>query len=164
MGEDDLLSLLGGRFKYKDGKLYNRYAYTSRVKAGEEAGAFSGGYRIVGVNGKRYKAHRVVWMLHRGYIGEGLQIDHIDGDRSNNHIDNLRVCTNAENSRNGKLRVSNTSGIKGVTWSKARSGWQVQIKKDYKNHYFGTYQSLELAELIAQEARDSLHGEYSRHD
>ena len=60
--------------------------------------------------GRRFsKAHVVVWVTHNGPIPDGLEIDHIDGDKSNNHIGNLRLCTHAENIRSARERLGNWS-------------------------------------------------------
>lgn len=81
---------------------------------------------VGGSNGKKYKtyrfmykyitylAHRVVWELHNGEIPEEMQIDHIDGDSTNNKLSNLRTVTQAINSKNCKLRKDNSSGTCGV--------------------------------------------------
>lgn len=85
-----------------------------------EAGAVAGGsmgkrkYFRVYFEGHYYMAHRVVWELHNGAIPDGVQVDHIDGDRTNNRIGNLRLVTPAGNARNRKKTCKNTSGVVGV--------------------------------------------------
>src|SRR5687768_2806402 len=82
---------------------------------GKEAGTKAHhGYRAVMVNGKKYYVHRIVWEMRNGVIPEGLCIDHIDGDCSNNRLDNLRLVTLSGNQRNSKLPRNNSTGIHGI--------------------------------------------------
>lgn len=100
-------TLLHSIFTYKNGKLYWRSDATrGKVKAGDEAGYVDPqGYVTVGIAGRFYKAHRIIWrMFHpKGAIPD--IIDHIDGNRSNNSIDNLRRATQAMNMRNRRKQV-----------------------------------------------------------
>ncbi len=83
--------------------------------AGREAGTTTPiGYRAVTVDGRKYYAHRIVWELANGPIEDGMCIDHIDGDRANNRLSNLRLTTLSMNQRNAKFPRNNTSGIIGV--------------------------------------------------
>ena len=72
-------------------------------------------------------------------------IDHIDNDKLNNNISNLRWATNQENQRNAKLRKDNTSGTKGVTFDKSKNRWKAQIQIDGIINHLGYYLSLEEA-------------------
>ncbi len=77
----------------------------------------------VRVEGKKLAAHRVVWELVTGEpIPPGLEIDHIDGDSTNNRFDNLRLVTHAHNCRNCRRRRANTAGSKGVYFSAHAKG------------------------------------------
>ena len=85
-----------------------------KVKAGTCAGTKrSDGYWRVGTN-KEY-VHRMIWKLFNGEIAGGMSIDHIDGNPSNNRIENLRLATHKDNMRNTKRNKSNKSGVNGVT-------------------------------------------------
>lgn len=121
------------------------------------------GYWYVCINYQTTLAHRVIWIHQRGVIPSGMQIDHIDGHRANNRIDNLRLATRVQNSQNMKLSSANTSGIKGVYWHKQARRWRVYVSVAGKQKYFGYYEDLELAELVAIEARDKYHGDFARH-
>lgn len=95
--------------------------------AGEPAmRAFDRGYRKGGVNSVQLSAHRVAWAIHYGKW-PSMQIDHINGIRTDNRIENLRDVSQRENGLNTKLNSANTSGVMGVTWCKARQKWQAQI-------------------------------------
>lgn len=86
-----------------------------QVHAGELAGYMSvQGYWTVKVNRKAYKVHRILWEMFNGEIPPKMQIDHIDGNRSNNSLMNLRLVTHRVNGRNQKRRTTNTSGVTGV--------------------------------------------------
>ena len=147
-------------FDYKNGELYWK-AKKSGVTVGMKAGSDSGnGYITLQINGKNYKLHRIIFMMHYGYLPKYL--DHIDGNPSNNSIENLRECTHQENVWNQSIKKNNTTGIKNVSWSEKRKRWFVKL-----THKTGTFQKffkdLELAELVAIEARDKFHGKFANH-
>jgi len=108
------------------------------------------------------RCSRVIFLLHHGYLTKGKCIDHIDNNSLNNKIENLRECTNSQNSHNSKLSKTNTSGYKGVNWDKRSKKWKVAIIANGKYHYFGLYVNLEDAIKVAIEARKKLHGDFGR--
>jgi hypothetical protein len=149
-------------FEYKDGQLYWKNPTSSRCKSGQVAGAIGKrGYWRVGVNYKHYTTHRIVFLLFHGYLPK--LIDHIDGNCLNNKIENLREATTSENLRNSKLSAKNTSGTKGVTWDKQTKSWSVGIMVNYKQIRIGRFKDLELAQLVAQEARNKYHKEFANY-
>lgn len=90
---------------------------TNALVGGVAGGVTSeGSYWKVGLRGRQYQSHRIIWQILRGEIPKGMQIDHIDGNRQNNLISNLRVVTKAENTRNAKQQLNNSSGVAGVTF------------------------------------------------
>ncbi len=111
--------------------------------------------------GKHYRMHQLIFLYHYGYIPN--YIDHIDGNCKNNAIENLRQCTNQTNQYNAKISVKNTSGHKNVCWSKRRNKWMVQLRIRKQKTIFGFYDDLELAALVAMEAREKFHKTYARH-
>lgn len=119
------------------------------------------GHWKVMVNGQEVKAHRVVWEIHNGPLHPEEIIDHKDGDPSNNLIGNLRKANKSQNAMNAKRSSANRSGHKGVCVMK--NGYRVQLTKEGKAYGFGSYKDYELACLVADEARDKLHGRFSRH-
>ena len=147
-------------FVYLDGDLYwKNFPDNSKrpfVKAGTN---HSSGYRVIKIYGKRYRAHRIIFMMHYGYMPK--YIDHIDGDRLNNKIENLRECNHNENMHNRKISSNNTSGIKGIIWHKKRKKWWPQIMVNCKRIKLGMYDDLELAELVITEARDLYHKRFA---
>lgn len=112
-------------------------------KAGEVAGYLEpDGYYRVKSKGTRCLAHRVVWELHNGQIPDGMFIDHINGIKTDNTIDNLRLTTYTGNARNTGRRSTNTSGITGVTFcdkgnGHARVWWHEDGKNKSKSFSFG---------------------------
>ena len=119
---------------------------SNRGVVGSECGSNldSKGYKRVCFDGKQYRAHRVVWALHYGEIPLS-QIDHINGNRLDNRICNLRLASNQENSFNTKIKKNNTSGCTGVTWSQNAKKWMAQIVVNNKTIYLGIFKDKNLA-------------------
>lgn len=111
---------------------------------------------------KAYKCSRVIYYL---YTKEWPEVvDHINGNRADDRIENLRAATRSQNNKNVKKRKDNTSGHKGVSFKKKIGKYQVLVQVDGKNIYFGVYSDLEEAAEVARKAREELHGEFARHD
>lgn len=97
------------------------------------------GYRRIALNSERYHAHRAAWLYVYGFWPANL-IDHINGDRGNNRIANLRDVTNSVNLQNVKgSRVDNTSGYLGVTFHKPTGQWRARIQANKKCYHIGMY-------------------------
>jgi len=155
-------SMLNELFEYKDGNLYWKKRLSQRAKIGDKAGYLrKDGYVNIRINNKNYKAHRLVFAFHHDYMPEF--IDHIDGNKANNKIENLRGVNHAQNLQNQKLRIDNKSGTKGVSWHKIAKKWRVQIIANKNVYHLGLFEDFELASLVAQEARDMYHKNYARH-
>lgn len=114
------------------------------------------GYRIIVIDGVNYKSHRVVWLYHNGCWPED-QIDHINRNKDDNRIENLRECSTKENCQNRKKQRNNTSGHTGVNWSKSCNKWRVEICVNRKGKYLGLYENLEEAIQIYKEAKRKYH-------
>jgi hypothetical protein len=148
-------------FDYLDGVLYWKIKTARCVKIGQPAGTLDKrtGYHRVRVDCKFQKAHRIIFLYHHGYLPDF--VDHIDGNKTNNKIENLRGATLSQNCMNQKISTRNTSGTKGVMWHKRDKKWFVQLRVNSKCHSFGYYEDKELAELVAIEATNKLHKEFS---
>jgi hypothetical protein len=148
-------------FYYKDGVLYwkdNRgYCHTKDKPVGSVTKA---GYFESKLNLKAFKVHRVIFLLHHGYLPE--VVDHIDGNRQNNHIDNLREATPSQNKCNQKIYRNNTSGVKGVYFKKETNKWNAQINYNGKRKHLGTFESFVLASEFMDLARQMLHKNFAR--
>ena len=119
------------------------------------------GYKKICVDYKIYGEHQLVFMYHHGYIPE--QIDHIDGNKLNNKIENLRAANNSQNMMNREMLKNNTSGAKGVFWDKEAEKWRVAIRFNGVLRSFGRYIDFELADLVAKAAREKYHGSFANH-
>lgn len=98
----------------------------------------SSGYVTFSVDGVKYGAHRLAWFYTYGYWPK--ELDHIDGNRANNRLSNLRECTRSENNQNHrKLRSDNTSGVRGVSWDGLRGLWGARITLDGKTTQIGRF-------------------------
>ena len=152
-------------FLYHDGNLVWKEDRGSQKCKGQIAGSNHDGYVRLHVSalGGRVFVHNIIWEMFHGKIPSGLVIDHIDGDRANNCIENLRIVSRADNGKNMKLRKDNKSGIKNVVWHKTKKKWCVSVTSNKERHFFGDYDDLELAELVAHEAREKLHKQFARH-
>lgn len=159
--------LLNERFWYDEALGELRYKVlpspASRVKVGEVVGSInSEGYRIARVNGEVCRVHRLIWTMLVGEIPDGYMIDHIDGNRVNNCISNLRLATRVENQRNAKMRCDNTSGAKGVSFDKRAGKWRVQVRLAGRN-ISTRFETKDEAIAYARQSRELLHGEFTNH-
>jgi len=116
------------------------------------------GYLRVGVDGKRYLLHRVIWVMLHGYWPE--QIDHINGNRSDNRLVNLRAVTNADNCRNKRQLDSNTSGCTGVNFEANR--WRARIHMYYDTVHLGRFDNF-LDACAARKAAELKYGFHRNH-
>lgn len=147
-------------FEYRNGELYWKISRTNAIRAGDVAGtAYPRGYRRVYFDGKTWGVHRIIWIMFHGEIPQGSQIDHINGNASDNRIENLRLANNADNCKNRKTRATNT-GIRNVSFSQGK--YRVTVQANGNKHFCGGFDNLELAELVAIEARHKFHGNFAR--
>ncbi len=149
-------------FEYKNGKLHWKIKPANRVKIGDEVGHLSAGYRRFEYKNQQYHVHRVIWEMHKGPIGSGLEVDHINHIKNDNRIENLRLISHAENTRNKSIAANNTSGISGVHWNKRLNKWHVQITANGVRKHVGLFNSMEDA-ITAREQAKSLFGYHKNH-
>ena len=139
-------------FDYKDGYLYRKFncrGNSTLIKCDNNGDRDR--YLMVSVSNKPYLAHRIIFLWHHGYLPD--MIDHIDRNKRNNHIENLRESTLSENNINKvkiKLMKGNepSSQYKGVSWEKDRNKWRVRIMKDGKRFHLGRF----ISEIDAAKA------------
>ena len=103
------------------------------------------GYIVVGVNGKRLLASRIIWEMNYGLIPNNAYIDHINGVRDDNRIANLRLVTRTENNKNAAKQQRNTSGVTGVSLHKLTGKWKVTASIDKKQRYIGLFSDFQDA-------------------
>ena len=121
-------------------------------------GPMSSGYIQIFVDGKHCYAHRLAWLYMHGFIPD--QVDHANGERDDNRLDNLRASNNKDNKKNLGIRSDNTSGVQGVYWHKLRKKWHARINVDGKNINLGLHTSLDSA----KKARDTAKIKYGFHE
>ncbi len=143
-------------YTYQDGKLF-------RKSNGKEVICSKSKwhrYLRISINGKAEALHRVIFLYHHGYMPKIT--DHIDGDRYNNRIENLREVTQQQNCLNKKHHKNSSSPFKNVYAEKKTNKWRVYMTINGVRTNFGLYEDIELADLVAQEARSKYHGEFAR--
>lgn len=129
--------------------------------AGKEAGSFDQeGYRCVTIDGKKYRAHRVVYALHHGIDPVGHLIDHKDGNITNNRIENLRIASNAQNQHNTGLAATNKSGVKGLLYLSRSRLWRASLR-DLGKRYCKEFKNREDAMAWLKKEREERHGEFA---
>ncbi|EBX9481351.1 HNH endonuclease [Salmonella enterica subsp. enterica serovar Abony] len=140
-------------FYVRNGKLHWKIKPAARVKAGDVAGYLTcTGYMSVERSGRQYQVHRIIWEMHNGEIPNGYFIDHINHNRIDNRIENLRLVTSGGNAKNRSRPNTNTSGVTGVHWNKRLNKWHVQINHEGKRKHIGLFDSIEKAAEARKDA------------
>ncbi|QDP62317.1 MAG: hypothetical protein Unbinned8472contig1000_17 [Prokaryotic dsDNA virus sp.] len=121
------------------------------------------GYRSLKIKGKKYLAHRLAWMLYYDKeIPPLMQIDHINGDKDDNRICNLRVVTPRVNCKNLPKTSRNKSGLLGVCWAPSIGKWLAQISVEGKNKNLGEYRDFFEA-CCARKSAEVRYGYHENH-
>ena len=169
---DQLRNVLS--YEPETGMLFWKFRDESMFKSKQNAAAWNGrnaykealtsgmiGYMVGTIFGGRYLAHRVAWAIHYGKWPED-QIDHINGNRSDNRIVNLRESTQQENCCNMPKKSDNTSGYKGVWRYRDGVRWQCAIRHMGKTKHLGLFESAKEAHNAYCQAAQKYHGEFAR--
>lgn len=128
----------------KTGRLLNLTARGNKAPGSVAGSASFKGYREVTIDYAHYREHRLIWLMHYG-AWPTMGIDHINGDPSDNRIENLRLATARQNNANRGRGVHNTSGLKGVSFYKPRGKWRAFIRIAGKNRQLGSFHTAEAA-------------------
>lgn len=143
--------------------LVNKVTRNNRAMEGKPAGApkTGSGYLQTRLHGRPYPTHRIIYEMHHGFIPPGMVVDHIDGDKTNNHIGNLRLATPSQNQWNCRKYVkSNPELPKGIC--ECLPGYfRAQLTVDGKS-YRRSSKDLEVLTVWLDEKRKELHGEFAR--
>jgi HNH endonuclease len=145
-------------FKYENGNLFwncSRKGAKKDVPAGTKN---TNGYLRVSVDKKLFYVHQLIFLFHHGFMPKF--IDHINGNRMDNKIENLRKATCQENNRNQKKRNDNTTGCKGV--SKSGKKFRAYITINKKQKWLGVFDTIEDASKAYSLASQEFFGEFAR--
>jgi hypothetical protein len=146
--------LLNEIFDYSDGVLYRKNGAVAGCKEPY-------GYIRVSIKNKSYLAHRLIYLMHHGVVPD--YIDHIDGDRANNRIENLRPCNRSQNTANSKSRSDSATKVKNVYFDKDKKKYRVTVRKDGVKHNGGYFANQDDAIIAAKQLREKVHKEFARH-
>ncbi len=116
-----------------------------------------GGYVMIPADGKTYRAHRLAWLYMTGEWPV-VDVDHINGVRADNRWANLRLASRSQNLANARGHSDSLTGIKGVTYDKARGRWRAQV--DTK--FIGRFDTADEAAAAYLKAAEALYGEFAR--
>lgn len=148
--------------KYDNGRLYWK-VNRCKARVGSVAGRTkANGYCEVRIDGKLHGTHRIIFMMQYGYMPR--YIDHIDGNPSNNLIENLRPASHLQNMWNAKTPSTNTSGFKGVYWNSKTGKWQGQCWVNNKHYHTKGFADINEAAKAVESLRIKYHGEFARHN
>ena len=151
-------------FYYADGNLFLREKLSkfSKMPLGYKLGtARKDGYLQVMVTGKFYLVHRLIWLYHYG-VWPDNQLDHINGIRDDNRIENLREATNQQNMFNRKSVKGSSSQYKGVSWNKQLKKWSANYKINSEQVRLGVFSDEIDAANAYDKATVELHGSYHK--
>lgn len=134
-----------------------------RVSPGEKASCMDKhGYVVIRIDGHLYKSYRLAW-LYMFNKWPDKEVDHLNGIRNDNRIANLREATHSENNQNVQLKKSNTSGYKGVSWSKSVGKWHAYSRVNGQRIHIGYFEDKNSAYFAACNFREQHHGEFANH-
>lgn len=153
--------LLNDLFWYQNGNLFWKKLGSGKRSNGLAGTVWQSQYICIQINKKIYKAHRLIFLMHYGWLPD--QIDHIDGNGLNNKIENLRAASPLENSRNQKIRKDSGSKVKNVRWDKRKLKWQVRLRFLGKEKHIGYFDDIEVANQVAIKARNEHFGQFASH-
>lgn len=147
-------------FTYSGGQLFWKARGKSRRYKKPVGWKAPNGYLRVEIGRKTYAVHRIIWVLHGNQLTES--IDHINGNVTDNRIENLRGATQSQNSMNRRLRRDSRSGIKGVSWNKQRNKWRAGVTLNGKCYCAGYFECKDDAAKAVTSLRLQLHGEFAK--
>lgn len=136
-------------FDFEKGRMFwkfrpdERSQWNSRYSGKEAFTSNTDGYKQGSIFGKLYLAHKVIYAAAHGVWPE--LIDHINQNRSDNRLCNLRSANKALNAHNSKMRVDNVSGVKGVSWFKRNACWRAYLTQGGRQIHLGYFPSIKDA-------------------
>lgn len=131
--------------RYECGRFFWRISPSNRVAIGDQAGSLrTNGYWYISIDGVSHLTHRLAWFWHHGTWPE-LDLDHINRNKWDNRIENLREATASQNIANSRLSSSNSSGFRGVSWNKRLERWHAYICVRGTRKHLGFFETAEDA-------------------
>lgn len=122
----------------------------------------SAGYILIKVDGRKYQSSRLAWLYHFGQWPEHY-VDHVNGDRSDNRIENLRAASPVQNKHNSGPSIVSASKVKGVFWNKKRRKWQARLSlSSSKKRHLGYFHNLSDAARAYETAAVAAFGPFVR--
>lgn len=149
------------RFHYdpEEGKFYRMRGRATNRRVAEEVEFSNHGYIVLCFLSTKFMAHRIAWAMVYGDLADDVFIDHIDGDKKNNKINNLRIATKQQNAWNVGLAKQNTSGVKGVHFDSHSKMWRASCQ----HKKLGRFKTKEEAAEAARSYREKAHGQFVNH-
>lgn len=147
--------------EYSDGELYwkDRVGKGKRFN-GKQAGWYDDkGYKRICVKGRDTPAHRIIFFIHNGYWPK--YVDHINRNKGDNRIENLRECTNSQNLFNGSSTNNRSKYGRGVSWHKKKRKYIARVRFNYKTINVGHFDCPEEARKAAAHVRKEYYGDFN---
>ncbi len=152
-------------YSKKTGKLFWRSSDHTNAKIGRELGTphYITGYLFMCFKKDIYQVHRIIYCWVTGEDPAEFEVEHKNRNRVDNRFSNLRLATHSQNNCNTPLRKDNTSGHKGVSWSKSCRRWHAYITINQRRKTLGFFTSLEDAANAVRNLRPKLHQKFTNH-
>lgn len=132
-------------YEYRSGKLYRRYSNNKHKEGAEVGWVDKAGYVRTKFGQKMTFAHRIIWEMHNGKIENGIEIDHINGFKSDNRIENLRAISHSLNMKNKTIYANNKTGVTVVFYNEASSTYDAYITINRSRKRIGSYSTISEA-------------------
>ena len=145
-------------YNFETGNFHWKITPKNHIKVGQIAGKIEKGYVRIKIDGKLYRAHRLAWLYVYGEFPDE-QIDHINGIRGDNRIENLRKCNNAQNQQNKIIKNNNKCNATGVDFMKGLFRARISVNK--KSILLGLFKDVEKAKSAYLEAKQKHHTFYN---
>ena len=153
-------NILGVDFKYEDDKLYRLHKQSKKWRCCNDNKPEKLGYIRIKINKKLYALHRLIYKYHNEDFdltySYNNEIDHININSLDNRIENLRLATCSQNTRNQNKRKNCSSKYKGVSWDKQNNKWGAQIRINGKTKHLGSFTNEDEAYLAYKKKYDEL--------
>ena len=148
-------------FDYSEGELYRKVSRKDGTIQHVLVGCESDHAILVMIDNVLHSVHKLVWIRHNGAMPRDMRLHHINGNRFDNRIENLRLATQADSIRSAGFRKSNTSGYKGVATYARNGKWRACIKVNWVQKHLGIFDTKEEAYAAYCAAAEKYHGEFA---